>query len=141
MQLEWAEQHRLPISIHSRESTAELLDLLRGYGEGKVKGVFHCFSGNIEQANEAIGLGFLLGIGGVVTFKKASLAEIVATIPLEHLILETDGPYLAPTPHRGKRNEPAYLRLVAEKVAELKSISDEEVANVTSANADRLFHL
>ncbi|MGR6088476.1 MAG: TatD family hydrolase [Arcticibacter sp.] len=141
IQLEWAEQHRLPISIHSRESTAELLDLLRGYGEGKVKGVFHCFSGNIEQAHEAIRLGFLLGIGGVVTFKKASLAEIVAAIPMEHLILETDGPYLAPTPHRGKRNEPAYLRLVAEKVAELKSISDEEVANVTSANADRLFHL
>ncbi|MFN9596484.1 MAG: TatD family hydrolase [Bacteroidota bacterium] len=141
MQLEWAEQHQLPISIHSRESTAELLELLLSYGEGKVKGVFHCFSGNIEQANEAIRLGFMLGIGGVVTFKKASLADIVTDIPVEHLILETDGPYLAPTPHRGKRNDPAYLRLVAEKVAELKSISVEEVACVTSANAARLFHL
>jgi TatD DNase family protein len=141
MQLEWAEQHRLPISIHSRESTSELLDLLRSYGEGKVKGVFHCFSGDIEQAHEAIRLGFLLGIGGVVTFKKASLAEIVAAISMEHLILETDGPYLAPTPHRGKRNEPAYLRLVAEKVAELKSLSVQDVGKITSDNATRLFHL
>jgi len=141
MQLEWAEQHQLPISIHSRESTAELLDLLRSYGEGKVKGVFHCFSGNIEQANEAIRLGFMLGIGGVVTFKKASLADIVTAMPMEHLILETDGPYLAPAPHRGKRNEPAYLRLVAEKITELKSISLEDVAEITSANASRLFRI
>lgn len=141
MQLQWAEKHQLPISIHSRESTTELLDLLRSYGEGKVKGVFHCFSGNIEQANEAIRLGFMLGIGGVVTFKKASLADIVTAIPMEHLILETDGPYLAPTPHRGKRNEPAYLRLIAEKVAELKAISVNEVADITSANASRLFRI
>lgn len=141
MQLEWAEKHQLPISIHSRESTAELLGLLRSYGEGKVKGVFHCFSGNLQQANEAIRLGFLLGIGGVVTFKKASLAEIVTAIPLEHLILETDGPYLAPSPHRGKRNEPGYLRLIAEQVADLKSVSLAEVGNITSANATRLFQL
>lgn len=141
MQLEWAETHQLPISIHSRESTAELLGLLRSYGEGKVKGVFHCFSGNIDQANEAIRLGFMLGIGGVVTFKKSALADIVTALPMEHLILETDGPYLAPTPHRGKRNEPAYLRLVAEKIAELKSISLEDVAEITSANASRLFRI
>lgn len=141
MQLEWAEKHQLPISIHSRESTAALLGLLRSYGEGKVKGVFHCFSGDLQQANEAIRLGFMLGIGGVVTFKKASLAEIVTAIPLEHLILETDGPYLAPTPHRGKRNEPGYLRLIAERVADLKSVSLAEVGNTTSANATRLFQL
>ncbi|MFM8917348.1 MAG: TatD family hydrolase [Bacteroidota bacterium] len=141
MQLEWAEKHNLPISIHSRESTAELLELLRSYGEGKVKGVFHCFSGTLDQAHEAIRLGFLLGIGGVVTFKKASLAEIVSAIPMEHLILETDGPYLAPAPHRGKRNEPSYLRLVVDKVAELKSISVDEVGKITSDNATKLFKL
>lgn len=141
MQLEWAEKHQLPISIHSRESTAELLGLLRSYGEGKVKGVFHCFSGDLQQANEAIRLGFMLGIGGVVTFKKASLAEIVTAIPLEHLILETDGPYLAPSPYRGKRNEPGYLRLIAERVADLKSVSLAEVGDITSANATRLFQL
>jgi len=141
MQVEWAELYHLPISIHSRESTAELLELLRSYGEGRIKGVFHCFSGNMAQAREAIRLGFMLGIGGVVTFKKASLADIVVDIPVEHLILETDGPYLAPTPHRGKRNVPSYLRIVAEKVAELKAMSIEELGSITSANAARLFQL
>lgn len=140
-QLSWAEEFNLPISIHSRESTAEIIELIRNFGVGRVKGVFHCFSGTIAQAHQAISMGFVLGIGGVVTFKKASLSDIVLEIPLEHLVLETDAPYLAPTPHRGKRNEPAYLRLIGERVAEIKGCSMEEVIVATNRNADRLFGL
>lgn len=140
-QLSWAEEFNLPISIHSRESTAEIIELIRGFGMGRVKGVFHCFSGTISQAQQAISMGFMLGIGGVVTFKKAPLADLVAELPLEHLVLETDAPYLAPTPHRGKRNEPAYLRLIGERVAELKCCSLNEVIETTNRNADRLFGL
>lgn len=141
MQLNWAEQFNLPISIHSRKSTQEIIQIIKDFGIGRVKGVFHCFSGSLVQARQAIELGFMLGIGGVVTFKNSTLADVVAATPLEHLLLETDAPYLAPTPYRGKRNEPAYLRLIAEKVAELKSISIDDVSSITSSNADRLFQL
>jgi len=140
-QLSWAEEFNLPISIHSRESTAEIIELIHSFGVGRVKGVFHCFSGTIAQAHQAVSMGFMLGIGGVVTFKKASLSDIVLEIPLEHLVLETDAPYLAPTPHRGKRNEPAYLRLIGQRVAEIKDCSLEDVIAATNRNADRLFGL
>jgi TatD DNase family protein len=106
-----------------------------------LKGIFHCFGGSIEQAQQIIDLGFLLGIGGVVTFKKAGLEQVLPEIGLEHLVLETDSPYLAPVPHRGKRNESAYVPIIAQKIAEIKQISIAEVAQATTQNAQRLFGL
>jgi TatD DNase family protein len=106
-----------------------------------LKGIFHCFGGSIEQAQQIIDLGFLLGIGGVVTFKKAGLEQVLLEIGLEHLVLETDSPYLAPVPHRGKRNESAYVPIIAQKIAEIKQISIAEVAQATTQNAQRLFGL
>jgi TatD DNase family protein len=110
-------------------------------GETKYRGVFHCFSGTLEQAKKCIDLGFLLGIGGVVTYKKSGLDEVVREIPLEHIVLETDDPWLTPVPHRGKRNEPSYLFHVAQKVAEIKNISLLEVAEITTKNAQHLFNI
>lgn len=138
-QLEWAAQYNLPIVIHSRESTDRLVELLRANPYPGMRGIFHCFGGTMAQAEQIIDLGFLLGIGGVLTFKKSGLAEVLASIALEHLVLETDAPYLAPTPHRGKRNESAYLLLVAQKLAEVKQVPLATVAEITSATASRLF--
>lgn len=104
-------------------------------------GVFHCFSGNLKQAERAIEMGFLLGIGGVITFKNSGLQQVVEAVPLEHLLLETDAPFLAPVPYRGQRNEPSYIPLIAERVAQLKGISVEKVASVTTLNARKLFNL
>jgi TatD DNase family protein len=137
----WANELNLPISIHSRNSTAELIEILHELQLPKLKGVFHCFSGNINQADDIMNMGFYLGIGGVVTFKNSGLEKIVEEVPLEFIILETDGPYLAPTPFRGKVNKPEYLRLVAEKVADIKNLKIEEIATITSANASKLFGL
>lgn len=137
----WAHELGLPISIHSRNSTAELITILRDLKLDGLKGVFHCFSGDMNQADEVMHLGFHLGIGGVVTFKNSSLAEIVRQVPLEYIVLETDGPYLAPAPFRGKRNVPAYLRLIAEKIASLKNLSLETIAAQTTRNARLLFNL
>jgi TatD DNase family protein len=138
-QVAWANERRLPVVIHSRESFAEIIQLLDRQPKQSPQGIFHCFTGTIEQARQAIDRGFYLGIGGVVTFKKSGLDAVVEQVPLEHLVLETDAPYLAPTPHRGKRNLPEYLRLVAEKIAEIKGVSIEEVAKVTTENAGRIF--
>lgn len=138
-QVIWAHQEKLPVSIHSRESTAEILTILRELRLPGIKGVLHCFSGDINQADEAMNLGFLLGIGGVVTFKKSTLGEIVKEVPMEFIILETDGPYLAPTPYRGKRNNPAYLKLIADKVAEIKNLEPHQVSEITTSNALKLF--
>lgn len=140
-QCRWASDMNLPISIHSRNSTAELIAILHDLNLPGLTGVFHCFSGDINQADEIINMGFYLGIGGVVTFKNSTLASIVKEVPLECILLETDGPYLAPTPYRGKRNEPSYLRLIAEKVAEIKQVSLEKIAQMTSLNAERLFRV
>ena len=139
IQAQWALEMDLPLVIHSRNSTDELIDIISGMNEPRLKGVFHCFSGNLEQANKIVALGFYLGIGGVVTFKNSGLDKIIPDLPFDKLLLETDGPYLAPVPFRGKRNEPAYLRLVAEKIAEIKKISLDEVAAITSSNAKKLF--
>ena len=139
-QCQWAFERDLPIVIHTRSSFDETFALLDNMVH-RPKGVFHCFSGNAEQAQHAIDLGFMLGIGGVVTFKNAGVDKLIADIDLQHIVLETDAPYLAPVPHRGKRNEPDYLLLVAEKIATLKGISMEEVADITTANALRLFKL
>jgi TatD DNase family protein len=141
IQIEWAIEKKLPIVIHSRNACLECVQVIKEYRGQGVTGVFHCFSGSLEEAREIIKLGFYLGIGGVLTYKNAGVAQVVAQLPLEHIVLETDAPYLTPVPYRGKRNEAAYLRLVAEKLAEIKSESLEQVAQVTTANARVLFAL
>jgi TatD DNase family protein len=118
----------------------ETITLVEDLADGKLTGIFHCFSGTAEQAQRVIKLGFLLGIGGVATFKNGGLDKILPDIALDHLVLETDSPYLAPVPHRGKRNEPSYIPLVAHRVADIKKISGAEVRSATTANALKLFH-
>lgn len=139
LQVRWANEKSLPVVIHSRQSFSEIIALLDEQPKLAPQGIFHCFTGTIDEARQAIDRGFYLGIGGVVTFKKSGLDAVVEKVPLEHLVLETDAPYLAPTPHRGKRNLPEYVYLVAEKVAEIKGASIEEVARVTTANAAKIF--
>lgn len=138
-QIAWAKKYDLPIVIHSRESTDVILDILKEERDERLRGILHCFTGTKEQAAEAYSLGFYLGIGGVVTFKNSGLDKVVSELPLDWLVLETDAPYLAPIPYRGKRNESAYLRLVAEKVASIKNVDLQEVANVTTDNAKNIF--
>lgn len=138
-QIDLALKYALPIVIHSRESTQDCIDVVREKQNGTLRGVFHCFSGTIEEAKQIVDLGFYLGIGGVVTYKKSTLPDIVREIPLEHIVLETDAPYLAPVPYRGKRNESAYIPLIAVTIAEVKGMSLTEVAAVTTTNANKLF--
>ena len=138
-QIELANAYNLPIVIHSRESMDEIFSLLESIGSNLPKGVFHCFSGTLDEAKKAIDMGFLLGIGGVITFKKSNLSEIGKKIDLKQLVLETDAPFLTPAPFRGKRNESAYTYYVAKKIAELKEMEIEEVAKVTTENAKTLF--
>ncbi|HMU45265.1 MAG TPA: TatD family hydrolase [Chitinophagaceae bacterium] len=138
-QIVWAIQYQIPVVIHSRNSTDECIEVVKGHQKGNLKGVFHCFSGSIEQAQEVIDLGFYLGIGGVVTFKNSGLDKIVKDISLDHLVLETDAPYLAPVPFRGKRNEPSYLKYVLEKLSQIKEADKEEIASITTINAQKLF--
>jgi TatD DNase family protein len=139
-QCRWAIELDLPIVIHARDSLDDLIQIV---GEEKkddrLRGIFHCFGGTLEQAQKIMDLGFWMGLGGVLTFKKANLGAVVEHIPLESLVLETDAPYLTPTPYRGKRNESAYVALVAEKLAEVKGITVDEVAEVTTANALEIF--
>ncbi len=138
-QMHWARDLHLPAVIHSRKSLEEILQLIRLEELQDVRAVFHCFPGSVEQAIRLADAGYKLGIGGVVTFKNATLAEVVRSVPLESLVLETDAPWLAPVPHRGKRNEPSYIRLIAAKVAEIRGISIEEVASATTTAARELF--
>ncbi|MBS1973006.1 MAG: TatD family hydrolase, partial [Bacteroidetes bacterium] len=138
-QMEWALQHDLPIVIHSRNSMKESIGAVKQHQNGKLKGIFHCFSGDIEDAKEIIGLGFYIGIGGTVTYKKSFLPEVLKNIGLEYIVLETDAPYLAPVPFRGKRNESSYLVYIAEKLAEIKNMTLSDVAKVTTANAEKIF--
>jgi TatD DNase family protein len=138
-QLDWAMHFDLPVSIHSRNATDECLAVVKEKQNGKLKGVFHCFSGDLKQAKEAIDLGFKLGIGGVLTFKNGGLDKVLPSIQPEHLVLETDAPYLAPVPFRGKRNEPAYLKYVVEKLALLYAMPETEVAVICTNNAKNLF--
>jgi TatD DNase family protein len=137
--IEWAIKLDLPIVIHSRKSLDEILKVLDNYKNSNVKGVFHCFPGNVIQAKKVIERGFYLGIGGVVTYKNSEMSKVVSEMPLEWILLETDAPYLPPVPHRGKRNESAYIPVIAEKIAELKGISINEVARITTENAKRVF--
>lgn len=138
-QIDLALQYDLPIVIHSRESTPDCIDTVRRKQNGKLKGIFHCFSGTAGEAREIIELGFHLGIGGVVTYKTSTLPAIIKETSLQHIVLETDAPYLAPVPYRGKRNESSYIPVIAAKIAEVKEMSIEEVGEITSANANRIF--
>lgn len=140
-QIEWALELDLPIVIHSRDATDECIEVVSRYQQGKLRGVFHCFSGTAQQAEKIIELDLYLGIGGVISFKNAGLDKIANQIPMERIILETDAPYLAPVPYRGKRNEPSYLHLVSQKLAELNDIAVEEVEVITTMNAKTLFNL
>ena len=142
VQLELASQWDLPVNIHLRDAWGDLFTVLEDCRHLHLRGILHCFSGSFEVYERARRCGeFSVGIGGVVTFKKASLAETVKRIPLEHIVLETDAPYLAPVPHRGQRNESAFLPLVAAKVAELKGLSFEEVEAATTHNAETLYRI
>ncbi len=138
-QATWAVEKELPIVIHSRETTDVLIQLLQDFNNPALKGIFHCFGGSPEQAQKIIDLGFLLGIGGVATFKKSGLDKTLMEIDLQHIVLETDSPYLSPTPFRGKRNESAHIRIIAEKVAQIKGESLEKVAETTTTNARKIF--
>jgi TatD DNase family protein len=138
-QIEWALHYQIPIVIHSRESMGDAIRIVQEHQKGSLGGIFHCFTGTSEEAKQIIDTGFYLGIGGVLTYKKSTLPDVVKDIPLEHLVLETDAPYLPPVPFRGKRNESSYLKYVLEKLAEIKGVSKEEVAKITTANAQKIF--
>lgn len=140
-QIDLALAYQLPLVVHIRESFNEVVRILKEVNKPELKGIFHCFSGSVEQAKQAIGLGFSLGLGGVITFKNNKMQETLKQVDLKHLVLETDAPFLAPVPYRGKRNEPAYIPLIAQKVAEIKGISPEEVALATTQNALKLFKI
>ncbi len=141
-QAEWALEYNLPIIIHVRNSHNETIEALRPYKGLGLKGIFHCFTGGKKEADEIFQLGdFLLGIGGVVTFKNSGLAENLQDIPLKKLVLETDAPYLAPTPYRGKRNEPSFVKLVAEKLAEVYNVDIQTIIQTTNSKAKQIFGL
>lgn len=139
IQVSWAKELNLPIVIHCRDAFDELFELLEELNDGRLFGIFHCFTGNLEQARRAISLGFYLGIGGVITFKNAGLDQVVKQIDLKHIVLETDAPYLAPVPFRGKANESSYLIYIAQRVADLHEIPVEEVARITTKNSELVF--
>lgn len=141
-QISWAKELKLPIIIHAREAFEEIFDIVDELNDDSLRGIFHCFTGTLEQAQKIQEYGgFMLGLGGVLTYKKSGLDEVVKDIPLDMIVLETDSPYLPPTPHRGKRNESAYLIHIAEKLAEIKQMKLTEVADLTTANARRMFNL
>lgn len=139
-QIQWGIDRNLPVIIHSRNSTPDSIASVAKFN-GKATGIFHCFSGTLAEAQQAIELGFYLGIGGVVTYKNGGLKEIVQQVGLSNLVLETDAPYLTPVPHRGKRNEPAYTKLVCEAIADALGKTAEEVAEVTTHNARTVFQI
>ena len=138
VQADFAKAYDLPLVIHCRETIDETIALIKE--TENTKGVFHCFTGNVDQANQILGQGFKIGLGGVATFKNGGLTPVIEEIDLKNLVLETDSPYLAPVPHRGKRNEPSFVRLVADKISEVKEINIEMVAAITTDNAFKLFN-
>lgn len=141
-QIQWAKEKQLPIVIHARDSFQEIFEVVDQFNDENLRGIFHCFTGGIQEAERIIAYsGFLMGLGGVLTFKNSGLDKTVAEIDMKHFVLETDAPYLAPSPHRGKRNQSSYLNLVAMKLADVKGASLPEVAEVTTANAKKMFGL
>ena len=137
-QLKLAEEENIPVIIHSREATLDTINTLKKYN---VKGLIHSFSGSLETANEYIKMGYLLGVNGVITFKNSNLKDVIRKIPLEHLVLETDSPYLTPEPFRGKQNSPAHILEIAKYVAELKGVSLEKLSNITNNNLKKIFNI
>lgn len=140
-QINWAKDLKLPIAVHCREAFDDILNIIDEEQDGRLRGVLHCFTGNVDQAKQLIDNGFLLGVGGVITYKNSGLDKTITEIDLHHLILETDAPYLSPVPYRGKRNQSAYLMHIAEKLAEVKDCALTDLAMVTTANAKALFNL
>lgn len=136
---QWAIDYKRPLVLHTRSAMEQTIEVINEYKGKNLSGIFHCFSGSLQNAKDIIELGFLLGIGGVITFKNSGLAAIVKEIDLKYIVLETDSPYLAPVPYRGKRNESSYLKYIAQKLSEIKNISEEEVARITTENAENFF--
>jgi TatD DNase family protein len=139
IQIELALAYSLPLILHTRNATQETIDVVKKYKGSGLQGIFHCFGGTKEEADQIIELGFYLGIGGVVTYKNAGLAEVLHQTDMKSVVLETDAPYLAPVPVRGKRNESSYLKYIAEKIATVKNITVEEVERITTENAEKIF--
>lgn len=139
IQVGWAKKYKLPIVVHCRESIDQTIELVEALQDGKLSGIFHCFTGTPEQAEKLVKLGFYFGIGGVATFKKGGMENVIPDIPLNRIVLETDSPYLTPAPHRGKRNEPSYIPLIANRVAEFKNITLDELKTATTQNALNVF--
>ena len=140
-QIEWSIKYQRPISIHTRNAMQQTIGIIKEYVPKGVRGIFHCFGGSYEEAIEIIQAGFYLGIGGVLTYKNAGLADVLKKIDLKYLVLETDAPYLTPVPFRGKRNESSFLKYIAIKLAEVKNCTLDEVAAITTANAEKIFGL
>ena len=138
-QMQWALNKNMPIVIHTRNAMQQTIDFVKPFAAKGLRGIFHCFGDSYESAKQIIDMNFLLGIGGVLTYKKSGLDEVIKQIDLKHIVLETDAPYLTPVPFRGKRNESSYIKIIAEKLAAVKNISLDEVAAVTTANAEKIF--
>ena len=140
-QLDLAVKYNLPVVIHTRNSFEQAVNVIEEKNNHLIRGIFHCFGGSLKQAQKAIDLGFLLGIGGIITYKNSGLQEVVENVGLEHLVLETDAPFLPPVPYRGQRNESAYIPLIAQRIAEIKKTDLSDVADVTTKNALKLFNI
>ncbi len=138
-QMQLALDFNLTINIHTRNATQETINLVKPFSKKGLRGTFHCFGGTIETAKQIMDMNFLMGIGGVVTYKKSGLDETLKDVPLEYIVLETDAPYLTPVPYRGKRNEPSYIKIIAQRIAEIKNVSIEDVARITTLNAEKIF--
>ena len=141
IQMQWALDYKLPIAIHTRNAMGETIEAVKPFAKKGLRGIFHCFSGSKELAEQIISMDFHLGLGGVLTYKNAGVAEAIKDIPMEWLVLETDAPYLSPVPYRGKTNEPSYMIQVAMKLAEIKNLPLHEIASITTNNAEKLFGL
>lgn len=140
-QIEWSRELKVPFVIHSRDSLDETIDIVTDMQDGHLQGVFHCFNGTVEQAHRIKDVGFYIGIGGVLTFKNAGVDKVVQQLDIDNMILETDAPYLAPKPYRGKRNESSYIPLIAQRLAEVKAIDIKEIEKITTENTLKLFQL
>lgn len=138
-QLRWAKQLQLPLSIHCRNAFHEMTKLLEKHQDGGLRGVMHCFTGTEDEAKAYLSLGFHLGLGGVTTYKSCGVKDFLPNLPLDRIVLETDAPYLSPVPHRGKRNEPAFMVATAQKIAEILNVTTDEIASITTNNARKLF--
>lgn len=138
-QLQWALQKNRPVVIHTRNAMQRTIDVIKPFSDRGLRGVFHCFGDSLQMAKQIIDMHFYLGIGGVLTYRNSGLAEVIKQLDLQHIVLETDAPYLAPVPYRGKRNESSYIKLIAERLANIKDVTLEEVAAITTANAEKIF--